>query len=112
MLNLEKTHPGAEDLLKNNGFSVNSSDVPSFRNAVDITIEKTINRHAKSHLILEKTHPGAEDLLKNNGFSVNSSDVPSSRNAVDITIEQTINCHAKSHSGIVGFSRNHSAYYR
>ena len=53
-LNLEKTHPGAEDLLKNNGFSVNgfsvnSSDVPSSRNAVDITIEQTINRHAKSH---------------------------------------------------------------
>ena len=32
--------------------------------------------------------------------------------AVDITIEQTINRHAKSHGGIVGFSRNHSAYYR
>ena len=63
-------------------------------------------------LNLEKTHPGAEDLLKNNGFSVNRSNVPSSRNAVDITIEQTINCHAKSHSGIVGFSRNRSAYYR
>ena len=28
------------------------------------------------------------------------------------TIKQTINGHAKSHSGIVGFSRNHSAYYR
>ena len=49
MLNLEKTHPGAEDLLKNNGFSVNRSDVPSSRNAVDITIEQTINRHEKSH---------------------------------------------------------------
>ena len=63
-------------------------------------------------LNLEKTHPGAEDLLKNNGFSVNCSDVPSSRNAVDITIEQTINRDAKSHSGFVGFSQNHSAYYR
>ena len=63
-------------------------------------------------LNLEKTHPGAEELLKNNGFSVNRSDVPSSRNAVEITIEQTIKRHAKSHSGIVGFSRNHSAYYR
>ena len=50
--------------------------------------------------------------MKNSGFSVNRSDVPPSRNAVDITIEQTINRHAKSHSGIVGFSRNHSAYYR
>ena len=44
-----KTHPGAEDLLKNNGFSVNRSDLRSSRNAVDITIEQTINRHAKSH---------------------------------------------------------------
>ena len=41
MLNLEKTHPGAEDLLKNNGFSVNRSDVPSSRNAVD-TEEKNV----------------------------------------------------------------------
>ena len=49
MLNLEKTHPGAEDLLKNNGFSVNRSDVPSSRNAVDITIGQTSNRRAKSH---------------------------------------------------------------
>ena len=49
MLNLEKTHPGAEDLLNNNGFRVNISDVPSSRNAVDMTIEQTINRHAKSY---------------------------------------------------------------
>ena len=49
MLNLEKTHRRAEDLLKNNGLSVNKSDVPSSRNAVDITIEQTINRHEKSH---------------------------------------------------------------
>jgi len=63
-------------------------------------------------LNLEETHPGAKELLSSNGFSVNRSDVPSSRNAVDITIEQTINRHAKSHGGIIGFSRNHSAYYR
>lgn len=63
-------------------------------------------------LNLPESHPGAEDLLRRNGFSVNRSEVPSSRNAVDITIEQTINRHAKSHGGIVGFSRNHSAYYR
>ena len=49
MLNLENSHPGAEELLKRNGFSVNRSDVPSSRNDVDITIEQTINRHAKSH---------------------------------------------------------------
>ena len=48
LLNLPHTHPGAEQLLKQNGFSVSRSDVPSSRNAVDITIEQTINRHAKS----------------------------------------------------------------
>ena len=47
MLNLEKMHPGAEDLLKNNGFSVNRSDVPSFRNAVDITFEQTIKKRSR-----------------------------------------------------------------
>ena len=41
MLNMEKTHPGAKDLLKNNGFGVNRSDVPSSRNAVD-TEEKNV----------------------------------------------------------------------
>ncbi|KAK3735621.1 hypothetical protein QZH41_007397 [Actinostola sp. cb2023] len=41
-------------------------------------------------LNLEETHPGAKELLS----------------------KQTINRHAKSHGGIIGFSRNHSAYYR
>lgn len=63
-------------------------------------------------LNLDKTHPGAEELLKEKGISVNRSSIPSSRNAVDITIEQTINRHAKSQGGIIGFSRNPSAYYR
>ena len=49
MLNLPTTHPGAEDLLRKNGFSVKRSEVPSCRTAVDITIELTINRHAKSY---------------------------------------------------------------
>ena len=48
ILNLNTTHPGAEDLLRNNGISVRRSSVPLSRNAVDITIEQTINRHAKS----------------------------------------------------------------
>lgn len=61
---------------------------------------------------LSHTHPGAEDLLRRNGFSVSRSDVPSARNPVDLTIEETINRHAKSHCGIVGFSRNPSAYNR
>jgi hypothetical protein len=47
LLNLQSTHPGAEELLRNNGFSVSRSQVPSSRNFVDITIEQTINRHAK-----------------------------------------------------------------
>ena len=50
--------------------------------------------------------------MEQNGFSVSRSDIPSARNSVDITIEQTINRHAKSHGGIIGFSRDHSAYYR
>jgi hypothetical protein len=64
-----------------------------------------------SILNLPESHPGAEDL-RQNGFSVSRSDVPSSRNAVDITIEQMINRHAKSDGGIIGFSRNQSAYHR
>lgn len=65
-----------------------------------------------SLLNLTTTHPGATELLKRNGFSVSRSGVPNSRNPVDITIEQTINKHAKSQGGIIGFSRNYSAYYR
>ena len=79
----------------------------------------TYNHHNYSRYIpaylmlnLSETHPGAEELLRKNGFSVSRSTVPLSRNPVDITIEQTINCHAKSHGGIIGFSRNYSAYYR
>ena len=49
MLNLSETHLGADDLLRNNGFSVSPSSVPSSRNPVDITTEQTINQHAKSH---------------------------------------------------------------
>ena len=49
LMNLSDTHPGAEDLLRKNGFSVSRSDVPASRNPVDLTIEETINRHAKSH---------------------------------------------------------------
>ena len=45
---LPETHPGAEILLENNGFSVCRSTVPSSRNAVNITIEQTINRSAKT----------------------------------------------------------------
>ena len=48
LLNLSDTHPGCKELLEQNGFSVPRSSVPCSRNAVDITIEQNINRHAKS----------------------------------------------------------------
>ena len=46
-MNLNKTHLGSDDLLRKNGFRVCRSLKPLSRNAVDITIEQTINRHAK-----------------------------------------------------------------
>ena len=46
---LPQTHPGASELLEKKGMSVNRSDVPNSRNAVDITIEQTYNRHASGH---------------------------------------------------------------
>lgn len=61
---------------------------------------------------LESTHPGASSLLRSNGFSAARSSIPVCRNAMDLTIEQTINRSAKTAGGIVGFSRNHAAYYR
>lgn len=61
---------------------------------------------------LSLTHPGAEELLTDNGFSVSRSNVPACRNAIDLTIEQTINRSAKTRGGIIGFTRNPSAYYR
>ena len=48
LINLSETHPGAERLLRQNGFIVSRSEVSVSCNAVDITIEQTINRHAKS----------------------------------------------------------------
>ena len=44
---LEGSHPEANTLLLGNGFSVNRSDVPRSRSAVDMRIEQTINRHAE-----------------------------------------------------------------
>lgn len=47
MLNLLTSHPGAEECLQRNGFSMNRSEIPTSRSAVDITIKQTINTHAK-----------------------------------------------------------------
>ena len=48
LINLPHSHPGADDLLKNWGFSVSRSQVPASRTAVDLSIEQTVNRQAKS----------------------------------------------------------------
>ena len=48
LTNLPTSHPGSDQLLRDNGFSVSRSNVPGCRNAIDLAIEHTINRHAKS----------------------------------------------------------------
>lgn len=58
-------------------------------------------------------NPELRSLLEAKGISINRSSVPSSRNAIDLTGEQTYNRHAAgSGTGIIGFSRNLSAYFR
>ncbi|GFS06183.1 hypothetical protein ElyMa_002958800 [Elysia marginata] len=48
LANLNHSHPGAEEMLMDNGFSVSRSNTPAGRIAVDMTIEQTINKHAKT----------------------------------------------------------------
>ncbi|GFO41270.1 hypothetical protein PoB_006777500 [Plakobranchus ocellatus] len=38
----------SKDLLQASGFSVSRSDTPASRTAADMTIEQTINKHAKT----------------------------------------------------------------
>ena len=45
--NLPYSYPGAQELLKDNGLIVARSTVPGCRNAVDLTIEQTLN-HSKN----------------------------------------------------------------
>ena len=74
MLNLSDTHPGAEEPLKSNGFSVSRSTVPLSRNPVVITIEHTINRHAKNmvallasvEIVLRATDGASQGILEPN----------------------------------------------
>ena len=47
-LNLPVAHPGADDILRKGGLSVNRSNVPGSRNPVGMTIEQTIFHHVKS----------------------------------------------------------------
>lgn len=48
LLNISDFHPDAEDLLRKGGLSVNRSPFPNSRAPIDLTIEQTINRHAKT----------------------------------------------------------------
>ena len=47
LCNLAESHPGANLLLQSNGFSSSPSIVPGCRNAMDMTVEQTINKSAK-----------------------------------------------------------------
>ena len=48
LTNLEKTHPGAKELLSKVGIAVARSLVPGALSAVDKTMEETFMRFAKS----------------------------------------------------------------
>jgi len=48
LVNISQTHPGAEALLERYGFSVARSSVQACRVPVDMAIEQTINRSAKT----------------------------------------------------------------
>ena len=50
LLNLDITHPGAKDLLKNGAFSVRRSAGNFSRVGVDMALEQSINAHAKNKL--------------------------------------------------------------
>ena len=49
LANIDETHPGALDLLKQGAFSVARSFVPGCRTDVDKTMEETFMKQAKSH---------------------------------------------------------------
>ena len=49
LANIDETHPGASDLIKQGAFSVARSFIPGNRCATDKTMEETFMRHAKSH---------------------------------------------------------------
>ena len=49
LMNIENSHPGAQEILERGAISVARSFIPGNRVDVDKTIEETFNRHAKSH---------------------------------------------------------------
>ena len=48
LTNIDKSHPGAEELLKKGGIAVARSLIPGSLSAVDKTMEETFMRFAKS----------------------------------------------------------------
>ena len=46
--NINQTHPGAKELLEKGALSVAKPLLPGCRNPVDLTIEQTFMKHAKS----------------------------------------------------------------
>ncbi len=48
LANIDKTHPGAKELLKKGGIAVARSLIPGARSAVDKTMEETFMKFAKS----------------------------------------------------------------
>ena len=52
LLNLSDSHPGAESLLRNDGFSVCRSDVPASRTAVDLRLNKPLTGTPKQEVVL------------------------------------------------------------
>jgi hypothetical protein len=101
---------------KQNDFDLHLSCVQDMAPLLLATDHQNYARYVTIYFLqmlnLKHSHPSATQLLKAGGFSVSRSRVPACRNPVDQTIEQTINRHAKSKGGIIGFSRNASAYRR
>ena len=49
LTNIDKSHPGAKELLKKGGIAVARSLIPGALSAVDKTMEETFMKHAKNH---------------------------------------------------------------
>lgn len=48
LMNIDKSHPGAKELLANGGIAVARSMIPGSLSAVDKTMEETFMKFAKS----------------------------------------------------------------
>ena len=65
LANIDHSHPGACDLLKQGAISVARSFVPGNRCDMDKTMEETFMKHAKSKGGAEGSGAGASGLLTN-----------------------------------------------